>query len=150
MGTDDPKLQQFLIDLAKTDGTLKRADMLKILNEDQYGVYQGMKQRIGEVLGEQPRPLMAELMKRAPNFRSRVNSIINYNFSRMVKIGIREGKEVDEIFNSFQKQINDPEFYEKVVPLILKKFNFKIKLDTIEKNLDLILMICTYHIKRQS
>ena len=128
VGTDDPKLQQFLIDLAKTDGTLKRADMLKILNEDQYGVYQGMKQRIGEVIGEQPRPLMAELMKRAPNFRSRVNSIINYNFSRMVKVGIREGKEVDEIFNSFQKQINDPDFYEKVVPLILKKVQLQDKI----------------------
>jgi hypothetical protein len=63
VGTDDPKLQQFLIDLAKR-----------------------------------------------------------------VKFGIREGKTVDEIFNSFQKQINDPDFYEKVVPLILKKVQLQDKI----------------------
>jgi hypothetical protein len=135
VGTDDPKLQQFLIDLAKTSNpTLKDAQMLNVLSEPQYGIYQNMRENVKKVIGQQGTPLMREFLgPGAKNYYARVNDIINYNFGRMMKFGIREGKTVDEIFNSFQEQINDPDFYSKVVPLILKKVKLQDKISFNQK-----------------
>ena len=129
VGTDDPKLQQFLIDLAKTNNsTLKDAQMLNILSESQYGAYQNMRDNIKKIIGKQNPPLIREIMPGSKSFYSRVDDIINYNFGRMMKFGIREGRTVDDIFNSFQEQINDPDFYSKVIPLILKKVKLQDKI----------------------
>jgi hypothetical protein len=129
IGTDDPKLQQFLIDQSKTSNpTLKTSQMLNVLNEPQYDVYQKMRDNVKNIIGKQDPPLIREIMPGSKSFYSRVDDIINYNFGRMMKFGIREGRNVDDIFNSFQEQINDPDFYSKVVPLILKKVKLQDKI----------------------
>ena len=129
IGTDDPKLQQFLIDQSKTSNpTLKTSQMLNVLNEPQYEVYQKMRDNVKNIIGKQDPPLIREIMPGSKSFYSRVDDIINYNFGRMMKFGIREGRNVDDIFNSFQEQINDPDFYSKVVPLILKKVKLQDKI----------------------
>ena len=129
IGTDDPKLQQFLIDQSKTSNpTLKTSQMLNVLNETQYDLYQKMRDNVKNIIGKQDPPLIREIMPGSKSFYSRVDDIINYNFGRMMKFGIREGRDVDDIFNSFQEQINDPDFYSKVVPLILKKVKLQDKI----------------------
>ena len=102
---------------------------LNILSESQYGAYQNMRDNVKKIIGQQDTPLMREFLgPGSKNYYARVNDIINYNFGRMMKFGIREGRTVDDIFNSFQEQINDPDFYSKVIPLILKKVKLQDKI----------------------
>jgi hypothetical protein len=48
----------------------------------------------------------------------------------MIEHGIRrQGKTVDEVMTSLAKQTDDPDFYKKVIPLMIKKVQLQDKID---------------------
>ena len=142
--SNDPKTIAFLESLAKNESqtlkNIKTRTILDALNDDQRNFFNNMRINIvGEVLGDQPLPLLKQYQKTRKNFNAQVNAVIEANFGRMMKYGIREGKSFDEVFESFEKQVNDPDFAKKVVPLILKtvRVRDKIRYNNIRFGLDI-------------
>jgi len=65
-----------------------------------------------------------------------VRGIIRNNVNRMIKYGVRDqGKSIDEVMASLQKQTDNPEFLEKVIPLIQKKIKTQNYIKGIKKDL---------------
>jgi len=142
--SNDPKTKAFLEKLEKNERqtlkSIKTRTILDALNDDQREFFNNMRiDVVGEVVGEQPLPLLKQYQKNRKNFNSQVNNVIEANFGRMMKYGIREGKSMDEVFESFKKQVSDPDFAEKVVPLILKtvKVRDKVRYNNIRFGLDI-------------
>ena len=142
--SNDPKTKAFLESIEKNERqtlkSIKTRTILDALNDDQREFFNNMRINVvGEVVGEQPLPLLKQYQKTRKNFNSQVNNVIEANFGRMMKYGIREGKSFDEVFESFKKQVNDPDFAKKVIPLILKtvKVRDKVRYNNIRFGLDI-------------
>ena len=142
--SNDPKTIAFLKSLEKNERetlkSIKTSTILDALNDNQRDFFNDMRINIvGKVVGDQPLPLLKQYQKTRKNFNSQVNAVIEQNFGRMMKYGIREGKSFDEVFESFERQVNDPDFAKKVVPLILKtvKVRDKIRYNNIRFGLDI-------------
>jgi hypothetical protein len=142
--SSDPKTKAFLdmIDKNKnfTLKTIKTSTILNALNDTQRNFFNNVRSNIvADVVGEQPAPLLRKYQKARKNILGQVIQVVEANFGRMMKYGIREGKSMDEVFESFKEQVSDPDFAEKVVPLMLKtvKVRDKIRYNNIRFGLDI-------------
>ena len=60
----------------------------------------------------------------------KTKELFENNVNRMIEHGIRrQGKTVDEVMTSLAKQTDDPDFYKKVIPLMVKKVQLQDKID---------------------
>ena len=118
----DPKIIQFMKDQAMSKLNIKTDDLTQILNTKQLSYYGDLRKKINEIVTPLSfKPLMSEFRKSPKTFYKGVDDIVTQTFNRMLTFGIRQGKSVDDVFKSFQNQVEDPDFLNKVVPLMLRK-----------------------------
>ena len=56
--------------------------------------------------------------------------VFENNVNRMIEHGVRrQDKTVNEVMSSLVKQTNDPDFYNEVIPLMIKKVQLQDKID---------------------
>jgi hypothetical protein len=103
----DPQIDQYLKDLNLNFLPKKFDFTSKILNPKQKEIYNNLQNKVTKSMGESDKA---------------VYDIIRENVNRMIKYGVRDkGKSIDEVIASLQKQTDNPEFLEEVIPLIQKK-----------------------------
>jgi DNA-binding Lrp family transcriptional regulator len=118
----DPKIIQFMKDQAMSKLNIKTDDLTQILNTKQLSYYGDLRKKINQIVTPLSfKPLMSEFRKSPKTFYKGVDDIVTQTFNRMLNFGIRKGKTIDEVFESFQNQVEDPDFLNKVVPLMLRK-----------------------------
>jgi hypothetical protein len=60
----------------------------------------------------------------------KTKELFENNVNRMIEHGIRrQGKTIEEVMTSLAKQADDPDFYKKVIPLMIKKVQLQDKID---------------------
>ena len=102
----DPQIDQYLKDLNLNYLPKKFDFTSKILNPQQKKIYSDLQKKVTNSIGS----------------NQAVKDMIRENVNRMIKYGVRDqGKTVDEVIASLQKQTNSNEFLGEVVPLMLKK-----------------------------
>ena len=102
----DPQIDQYLKDLNLNYLPKKFDFTSKILNPQQKKIYSDLQKKVTNSIGS----------------NKAVKDMIRENVNRMIKYGVRDqGKTVDEVIASLQKQTNSNEFLGEVVPLMLKK-----------------------------
>ena len=109
-------------DQAMSKLNIKTDDLTQILNTKQLSYYGDLRKKINEIVTPLSfKPLMSEFRKSPKTFYKGVDDIVTQTFNRMLTFGIRQGKSVDDVFKSFQNQVEDHDFLNKVVPLMLRK-----------------------------
>ena len=104
---NDPQIDKYLKDLNLNFLPKKFDFTSKILNPKQKEIYNNLQNKVTKSIGGSNKP---------------VYDIIRENVNRMIKYGVRDkGKSIDEVIASLQKQTDNPEFLEEVIPLIQKK-----------------------------
>ena len=118
----DPKIIQFMKDQAMSKLNIKTDDLTQILSTKQLKYYGDLRKKINEIVTPLSfKPLMSEFRKSPKTFYKGVDDIVTQTFNRMLTFGIRQGRSVDDVFKSFKNQVEDPDFLNKVVPLMLRK-----------------------------
>tara|TARA_R110000782_G_scaffold269938_1_gene369024 strand:+ start:13 stop:1716 length:1704 start_codon:yes stop_codon:yes gene_type:complete len=116
----DPQIDKYLKDLNLNFLPKKFDFTTKILNPNQKEIYSSLMKKITNSIGT----------------NESVRGIIRNNVNRMIKYGVRDqGKSIDEVMASLQKQTDNPEFLEKVIPLIQKKIKTQNYIKGIKKDL---------------
>jgi hypothetical protein len=105
---NDPQIKEYLKKVGK-DNVGKDFDFTKAMNSDQRLIITEAITKVGN------------LTKGQPAVNKAVYSLMDKNIERMFRYGLREGKTMDEILKSFKNQIDDPDFLNKVVPLMIEK-----------------------------
>ena len=105
---NDPQIKEYLKKMGK-DNVGKDFDFTKAMNSDQRLIITEAITKVGN------------LTKGQPAVNRSVYNLMDKNIERMFKYGLREGKTMDEILKSFKNQIDDPNFLNKVVPLMIEK-----------------------------
>ena len=106
----DPQIDQYLKDLNLNYLPKKFDFTSKILNPQQKKIYSDLQKKVTKSIGS----------------NQAVKDMIRENVNRMIKYGVRDqGKTVDEVIASLQKQTNSNEFLGEVIPLMLKKIEIQ-------------------------
>jgi len=127
MSSSDPQILNYLAK-AKTGKLPKHFKYTqKILTEPQQIQLKNIYKNIAEIY--KPMDLGRGMMK-GDLLTKKTKELFENNVNRMIEHGIRrQGKTVDEVMTSLAKQTNDPDFYEKVIPLMIKKVQLQDKID---------------------
>ena len=114
----DPQIDQYLKDLNLNYLPKKFDFTSKILNPQQKKIYSDLQKKVTNSIGS----------------NQAVKDMIRENVNRMIKYGVRDqGKTVDEVIASLQKQTNSNEFLGEVVPLMLKKIKAQKNIEKFRK-----------------
>jgi len=106
----DPQIDQYLKNLNLNYLPKKFDFTSKILNPQQKKIYSDLQKKVTKSIGS----------------NQAVKDMIRENVNRMIKYGVRDqGKTVDEVIASLQKQTNSNEFLGEVIPLMLKKIEIQ-------------------------
>jgi len=106
----DPQIDQYLKDLNLNYLPKKFDFTSKNLNPQQKKIYSDLQKKVTKSIGS----------------NQAVKDMIRENVNRMIKYGVRDqGKTVDEVIASLQKQTNSNEFLGEVIPLMLKKIEIQ-------------------------
>ena len=127
ISSSDPQILNYLAK-AKTGKLPKHFKYTqKILTDSQQIQLKNIYKKIAEIY--EPMNLGTGMMKGQP-LSKKTKELFQNNVNRMIEHGIRrQGKTVEEVMTSLAKQTNDPDFYEKVVPLMIKKVQLQDKID---------------------
>jgi len=127
ISSSDPQILNYLAK-AKTGKLPKHFKYTqKILTEPQQIQLKNIYKNIAEIY--KPMNLGRGMMK-GDLLSKKTKELFENNVNRMIEHGIRrQGKTVDEVMTSLAKQADDPDFYEKVVPLMIKKVQLQDKID---------------------
>ncbi len=133
--TDNPKVKAFIIDEAKKGNpNLVGSNMTKILEDDQKFYFDEFLKRFRKNMydsGLDTTPLMREFGE-TNNHANRATDLIRSNFNRYMRFGLIEGKDVNELFDGFKKQVESKDFMKKAMPIFYEterlrdkiKYNF--------------------------
>jgi hypothetical protein len=114
----DPQIDQYLKDLNLNYLPKKFDFTSKILNPQQKKIYSDLQKKVTNSIGS----------------NQAVKDMIRENVNRMIKYGVRDqGKTVDEVIASLQKQTNSNEFLGEIVPLMLKKIKAQKNIEKFRK-----------------
>ena len=72
-----------------------------------------------------------------PDVRKQVKDRLRQNLNRMILYQLREGKNYEDTIKTFKEQTDNPEFYEEVVPLIIKSAQQRNYINGLNKDLGL-------------
>jgi hypothetical protein len=127
ISSSDPQILNYLAK-AKTGKLPKHFKYIqKILTEPQQIQLKNIYKNIAEIY--KPMNLGRGMMK-GDILSKKTKELFENNVNRMIEHGIRrQGKTVDEVMTSLAKQADDPDFYNKVIPLMIKKVQLQDKID---------------------
>ena len=108
--------------------------MTKILEDDQKFYFDEFLKRFRKNMydsGLDTTPLMREFGE-TNNHANRATDLIRSNFNRYMRFGLIEGKDVNELFDGFKKQVESKDFMKKAMPIFYEterlrdkiKYNF--------------------------
>jgi len=127
VSSNDPQILKYLAK-AKTGKLPKHFKYTqKILTEPQQIQLKNIYKNIAEIY----KPMnLGKGMMQGDLLSKKTKELFQNNVNRMIEHGVRrQDKTVDEVMESLVKQTNDPDFYEKVVPLMIKKVQLQDKID---------------------
>jgi hypothetical protein len=127
ISSSDPQILNYLAQ-AKTGKLPKHFKYTqKILTEPQQIQLKNIYKNIAEIY----KPMnLGRGMMRGDLLTKKTKELFENNVNRMIEHGIRrQGKTVDEVMTSLAKQTDDPDFYKKVIPLMVKKVQLQDKID---------------------
>ena len=127
ISSSDPQILNYLAQ-AKTGKLPKHFKYTqKILTEPQQIQLKNIYKNIAEIY----KPMnLGRGMMRGDLLTKKTKELFENNVNRMIEHGIRrQGKTVDEVMTSLAKQTDDPDFYKKVIPLMIKKVQLQDKID---------------------
>ena len=134
--SDDPRVKKFLLEQAQEGNpNLIGSNMVNILEPNQINYFNQVLESVRKNIydrGLNTVPLMRQINKTAKNHATRSTDILRSTFNRYMRFAIMEGKSVDQAFDGFKKQVEDPDFLDKAVPIFYNterlrdkiKFNF--------------------------
>ena len=118
----DPQIQKYLKDFKLKNLPSDFDFVANILNPVQKKVVNNINKDVTSIIGANPA----------------YRDIIRENLNRMIRYGLRDkGQTVEEVMSSFEKQINNPKFLKKVVPLIAEKVKSQKYIAGLNKNFGL-------------
>ena len=133
--TDNPKVKAFILEEAKAGNpNLIGSNMTKILDDNQKFYFDEFLKTFRKNMydsGLDTTPLMREFGE-TNNHANRATDLIRSNFNRYMRFGLIEGKDVDELFDGFKKQVESKDFMKKAMPIFYEterlrdkiKYNF--------------------------
>jgi hypothetical protein len=127
VSSNDPQILNYLAK-AKTGKLPKHFKYTqKILTEPQQIQLKNIYKNIAEIY----KPMnLGKGMMQGDLLSKKTKELFQNNVNRMIEHGVRrQDKTIDEVMESLVKQTNDPDFYEKVVPLMIKKVQLQDKID---------------------
>jgi hypothetical protein len=134
--SDDPRVKKFMLEQAQEGNpNLIGSNMVNILEPDQINYFNQVLQSVRKNIydrGLNTVPLMRQINKTTDNHATRSTDILRSTFNRYMRFALMEGKSVDQAFDGFKKQVEDPDFLDKAVPIFYNterlrdkiKFNF--------------------------
>lgn len=118
----DPQIQKYLKDFKLKNLPSDFDFVANILNPVQKKTVNNINKDVTSIIGANPA----------------YRDIIRENLNRMIRYGLRDkGQTVEEVMASFEKQINNPKFLKKVVPLIAEKVKTQKYISGLNKNFGL-------------
>ena len=127
ISSSDPQILNYLAQ-AKTGKLPKHFKYTqKILTEPQQIQLKNIYKNIAQIY----KPMnLGKGMMGGDLLSKKTKELFENNVNRMIEHGIRrQGKTVDEVMTSLAKQVDDPDFYKKVIPLMIKKVQLQDKID---------------------
>ena len=117
----------------------KDFDYSSLLNENQKIIVKKVNDRITEIFNEMEIPIIpkSERGQGFPDVRKQVKDRLRQNLNRMILYQLREGKNYEDTIKTFKEQTDNPEFYEEVVPLIIKSVRQRNYINGLNKDLGL-------------
>ena len=117
----------------------KDFDYSSLLNENQKIIVKKVNDRITEIFNEMEIPIIpkSERGQGFPDVRKQVKDRLRHNLNRMILYQLREGKNYEDTIKTFKEQTDNPEFYEEVVPLIIKSAQQRNYINGLNKDLGL-------------
>ena len=117
----------------------KDFDYSSLLNENQKIIVKKVNDRITEIFNEMEIPIIpkSERGQGFPDVRKQVKDRLRQNLNRMILYQLREGKNYEDTIKTFKEQTDNPEFYEEVVPLIIKSAQQRNYINGLNKDLGL-------------
>ena len=114
-------------------------DYSSLLNADQKIIVKKVNDRITEIFNEMEIPIIpkSERGQGFPDVRKQVKDRLRQNLNRMILYQLREGKNYEDTIKTFKEQTDNPEFYEEVVPLIIKSAQQRNYINGLNKDLGL-------------
>ena len=114
-------------------------DYSSLLNADQKIIVKKVNDRITEIFNEMEIPIIpkSERGQGFPDVRKQVKDRLRQNLNRMILYQLREGKNYEDTITTFKEQTDNPEFYEEVVPLIIKSAQQRNYINGLNKDLGL-------------
>ena len=127
VSSTDPQILNYL-SKAKTGKLPKHFNYIqKVLTEPQQIQLKNIYKNIAEIY--KPMNLGTGMM-RGDLLSKKTKELFQNNVNRMIEHGLRrQGKTIEEVMTSLAKQADDPDFYEKVIPLMIKKVQLQDKID---------------------
>lgn len=127
VSSNDPQILNYLA-RAKTGKLPKHFKYTqKVLTEPQQIQLKNIYKNIAEIY----KPMnLGKGMMGGDLLSKKTKELFENNVNRMIEHGIRrQGKTIEEVMTSLAKQTDDPDFYKKVVPLMIKKVQLQDKID---------------------
>ena len=117
----------------------KDFDYSSLLNENQKIIVKKVNDRITEIFNEMEIPIIPKSQRGQgfPDVRKQVKDRLRQNLNRMILYQLREGKNYEDTIKTFKEQTDNPEFYEEVVPLIIKSAQQRNYINGLNKDLGL-------------
>ena len=117
----------------------KDFDYSSLLNADQKIIVKKVNDRITEIFNEMEIPIIPKSQRGQgfPDVRKQVKDRLRQNLNRMILYQLREGKNYEDTIKTFKEQTDNPEFYEEVVPLIIKSAQQRNYINGLNKDLGL-------------
>ena len=114
-------------------------DYSSLLNADQKIIVKKVNDRITEIFNEMEIPIIPKSQRGQgfPDVRKQVKDKLRQNLNRMILYQLREGKNYEDTIKTFKEQTDNPEFYEEVVPLIIKSVRQRNYINGLNKDLGL-------------
>ena len=114
-------------------------DYSSLLNADQKIIVKKVNDRITEIFNEMEIPIIPKSQRGQgfPDVRKQVKDKLRQNLNRMILYQLREGKNYEDTIKTFKEQTDNPEFYEEVVPLIIKSAQQRNYINGLNKDLGL-------------
>ena len=114
-------------------------DYSSLLNADQKIIVKKVNDRTTEIFNEMEIPIIpkSERGQGFPDVRKQVKDRLRQNLNRMILYQLREGKNYEDTIKTFKEQTDNPEFYEEVVPLIIKSAQQRNYINGLNKDLGL-------------
>ena len=117
----------------------KDFDYSSLLNENQKIIVKKVNDRITKIFDEMEIPIIPKSQRGQgfPDVRKQVKDRLRQNLNRMILYQLRDGKNYEDTIKTFKEQTDNPEFYEEVVPLIIKSAQQRNYINGLNKDLGL-------------